>query len=563
MALKQLGRYFLKYPFHLLGGVLFVVLSNVFSLAPARYTRETIDFLEHKSTRTSFWGIETAGFEWWQVLLVFFGIMLVATLLKGLFMFFMRQTIIVMSRNIEYDLKNDLFQKLLHLPASFYKLNRTGDLMSRISEDVGQVRMFAGPAVMYSVNLIVMFILVFSSMIRIDETLTFFVLLPLPLLSVLIFSVSQKINRLSTVIQTRLGQLSSFAQSSFSGIRVIKAFGFEAQNAAMMEAESDQLKAATLRLTRVETLFAPSIVFLVGLSSLFTIYVGGLRYAKEAITLGNIAEFIIYLNMLIWPVTALGWVSSLTQKANASMTRLNQVLDEPERKQGSELALPVPGEPAFEFKRVAFTYPENGILALSDVSFSIQAGETTGITGKTGSGKSSIVSLMLGHYQPDRGNVLFFGKPIESLNRASYLSKIAWVGQDIFLFSDTLRNNILFGASERMVTEQDILEAIQLSSLGETITSFPDGLETRLGERGITLSGGQRQRLALARALVRKPEVLILDDTFSALDPLTEKKILTAINNQLSHCTVILISHRKSTLINCQQIISIEGGTVI
>jgi ATP-binding cassette subfamily B protein len=540
----------------LAGGLIFIILSNLFALYPAQATRKAIDFLEEIEKNTS---NPPAS----SVFLSLLGLIIASALLKGLFMFFMRQTIIVMSRRIEFDLKNDLFLAFEKLPLSFYKVNKTGDLMSRMSEDVGQVRNYLGPAIMYAMNLLVLFVLVIGVMLSIDIQLTLMVLLPLPLLSWGVYKVSNAINLQSTIIQEHIGALSARAQGAFSGIRIIKSFAREGAEESLMEKDSLNLKSESLKMMKIDSWFSPIISSLIGTSTLLTIFVGGLRYIDGQISLGNIAEFVIYVNMLTWPVTSVGWVSSIIQKAEASMGRLIPLLKEADdRKNVSEIAAPILSY-SIEFKNVSFTYPESGIKALNNLSFFLPDGRTLGITGKTGSGKSTVAALLSGLYEPDEGEILLGGINIGQIPKAVLRNELGIVQQDIFLFSETIRENILFGSGSPNLEETDLIKAATDAGLLTAIESLPQKWNTIIGERGVTLSGGQKQRLSLARALLRNPPVLLLDDCFSAIDTKTENEILGRIKNRIGSSTSVLISHRVSTLLDADQIIVLNKGQLM
>jgi ATP-binding cassette subfamily B multidrug efflux pump len=567
-SLKHLNKYFLKYKFHLAGGLLFIVLSNIFAIYPAQVTRYTIDYLHEAVWLNN--QAHGASFknqlitQFFEVFFIFFIVIIATTLIKGIFMFFMRQTIIVMSRHIEYDLKNEIYKHYQALPVSFYKKNRTGDLMARISEDVSQVRMYIGPAVMYALNLIVLFILVIGVMWKVNSYLTLLVLIPLPFLSVGIYLISNVINKKSTDVQQQLSTLSSTSQSSFAGIRVIKSFNREEQNIRQFLTDSLTFKSLSLKLMKVDSLFAPVITLLIGASTIITIYIGGMQFINGSITLGNIAEFVIYVNMLTWPVTSIGWVSSIIQKAAVSQQRINEFLNTSSNVKSGSLLLDPKQEISIRFNKVSFTYPESGIQALEEVSFYIPAGTSLGITGKTGSGKSTIALLLGRLYDVDAGEILINNINIKLYNIQSLRNKIAYVPQDVFLFSESIYNNIVFGLNEdEKANQQQVDKAAQVSDILENIQGFPLGYQTVIGERGITLSGGQKQRLSIARALIQNPDMLILDDCLSAVDTTTENKILNNLKSNLARKTVIYISHRISTVQQANQLIVIANHKVV
>jgi ATP-binding cassette subfamily B protein len=442
------------------------------------------------------------------------------------------------------------------LAVSFYKKNRTGDLMARISEDVSQVRMYIGPAVMYTLNLIVMFILVIGVMWNVNSYLTLLVLIPLPFLSIGIYFISNIINKKSTKVQGQLSALSSASQSSFAGIRVIKSFNREEQNIRQFLTESLTFKSLSLKLMRVDSLFAPVITLLIGASTIITIYIGGKQYINGSITLGNIAEFVIYVNMLTWPVTSIGWVSSIIQKAAVSQQRINEFLNTNSAIISGNLLLNEQQAFSVEFKHVSFTYPESGIKALENVSFFVPAGTSIGITGKTGSGKSTIALLLARLYDVDSGEILVNNINIKEYNLHSLRNKLGYVPQDVFLFSESIYNNIVFGLDEdKKANQEQVDDVAQAADILENIKGFQQGFQTMIGERGITLSGGQKQRLSIARALIKNPEMLILDDCLSAVDTSTENRILNNLKTRLNNKTVLYISHRITTVQQANQLI--------
>lgn len=567
-SLKHLNKYFLKYKFHLLGGLLFIVLSNIFAIYPAQVTRYTIDYLHeavwlnNQANGASFKSQLLSQF--FEAFFIFFLIIIATTLIKGVFMFFMRQTIIVMSRHIEYDLKNEVYKHYQALPVSFYKRNRTGDLMARISEDVSQVRMYIGPAVMYTLNLIVMFILVIGVMWKVNSNLTLLVLIPLPFLSVGIYFISNIINKKSSKVQEQLSALSSYSQSSFAGIRVIKSFNKEEQNIRQFLTESLSFKSLSLKLMKVDSLFAPVITLLIGASTIITIYIGGKQFINGSITLGNIAEFVIYVNMLTWPVTSIGWVSSIIQKAAVSQQRINEFLNTHSEVKSGNLKLDEHQNISIKFNRVSFTYPESGIKALEDVSFFVPAGTSLGITGKTGSGKSTIALLIARLYDVDEGEILINDINIKAYDLHSLRNIMGYVPQDVFLFSESIYNNIVFGLNEdKKANQKQVDDVAQASDILENIKGFTQGYDTMIGERGITLSGGQKQRLSIARALIKNPEILILDDCLSAVDTSTENRILNNLKVRLKNKTALYISHRISTVQHANQLIVIADHGIV
>lgn len=566
-SLFRLNKYFYKYRGRLVAGVFFVAISNLFGIIPARLIREAMDDSASKidiyrSTTDTL--RQSALMEEISHQLLWFAFMVIGlALLKGLFMFFMRQTIIVISRHIEYDMKNEIFHHYQTLDQPFYSVNNTGDLMNRISEDVGRVRMYVGPALMYTVNLVVMFILVIWAMLGVNAELTFYTLLPLPVLALIIYYVEDIINRKSEKVQSRLSSLSIFVQEAFSGIRVLKAFSREGYSRGVFAEESDRYRAESLDLARVNALFLPALVMLIGLSTILTIFVGGLKVISGEITLGNIAEFVIYVNMLLWPVAALGWVVSLVQRAAASQKRINEFLDTiPQIQPGNYRPEQVIGR--VEFRDVSFTYNNSGIRALDKVSFTIEPGTSLAVTGATGSGKSTIAQLLMRFVDPDSGRILVDGHDLKDYDLDTYRSHTGFVPQEVFLFSDTIAGNIAFGIQNDAGKDQEeaIRQAAADAVILDNILEFPEGFQTRVGERGITLSGGQKQRISIARAIIRRPEILLFDDCLSAVDTITEEKILSNLSGIMRGKTTLIVSHRISTVKNADLILVLSEGRV-
>jgi len=562
--LKHLNKYLLKYKFHLGLGILFIIISNAFQIIPASLVRLAIDYVtENIPVYQSFSGLEAQQVIYDDIvlnILMFAGLILLMALLRGVFLFMVRQTIIVMSRLIEFDLKNEIYAHYQSLPLSFYRRNNTGDLMNRISEDVSKVRMYLGPSIMYGLNLVILFIILIPYMLSINVQLTIYALLPLPVLSLSIYYVNNIINKRSEAIQISQSSLSTFAQEAFSGIRVLKAFVREEDSAIKFEAASNSYKVKSLRLTVVQALFFPLIMALIGLSTVLTVYAGGAQVIEGSLTYGNIAEFIIYVNLLTWPVTSLGWISSIIQRAAASQKRVNEFLNV-KNDIVSTRSIQADLKGKVSFKNVSFTYPDSGIEALKKVSFEINPGESLAIIGTTGSGKSTIATLISRMYDSTSGEISIDDKDIESYNVTSLRSQIGYVPQDVFLFSDTIINNIAFGTDG--LDENKVIQAAKDADLYENIQDFPEGFNTRVGERGITLSGGQKQRVSIARAIARDPKILMLDDSLSAVDTKTENAILNSLKKIMVGRTSVIISHRVSSAKLADKIIVLDDGIII
>jgi ATP-binding cassette subfamily B protein len=561
--LAYLNKFLWKYRYRLGLGIVFVVISNLFGLFPPRILGIAIDIIKDNILwYRMFKGFALQGKYFFLInslLLILSIAILSMAVVRGIFMFFMRQTIIVMSRLIEYDLKNELYAHYQQLHAGFYKVNNTGDMMSRVTEDVSRVRMYLGPALMYSINLITLFILVISTMFRINAYLSFLVLLPLPLLSFSIYRVSSIINRKSEVIQKKLSGLTTRAQEVFSGIRVIKSYVREGSYADQFDEAAEDYKKSSLELARIEAFFAPLMLLLIGLSTILVVYIGGLEVARGRFTAGNIAEFVFYINMLTWPVASLGWVASLVQRASASQKRINDFLQvEPEVV--NSRALPVGQIEEITFDRVGFVYDNTGIEALKEVSFTIKSGEQFAIVGRTGSGKSTIAELLLRTFDATQGEIRINQQAIDEYDVYELRRKTGYIPQDVFLFSDTVANNIRFGKSA--AADSDIERAARLSEIHEDIDGLREGYETRVGERGVTLSGGQKQRISIARALVKNPQLLILDDCLSAVDAKTEHRILENFKSAFRKRTVLFITHRIFSLMEFDKILVLDGGVI-
>jgi ATP-binding cassette, subfamily B, multidrug efflux pump len=554
--LQYLNKYFIKYKYRFLLGIVITIVAQIFSLFTPELIGNSIKVIEEFTKQS---GATTSDIK--ATLLKNILLILATTVIAGFLTFLMRQTLIVMSRYVEFDLKNEVYQHYQVLNQSFYKKNRTGDLMSRISEDVGKVRMYVGPAVMYSLNTLIRFTVVIIYMYNISPTLTLYSLLPLPLLSYGIFKISSEIHIRSGKFQENLSTLSSFSQEIFSGIRVIKAYAIENQKKDEFTQLAQDSRDKAMSLAKMNSLFGPLMILLIGLSNLVVIYAGGMMYINGDIPdIGVIAQFILYINMLTWPVASLGWVSSLVQEAEASQKRINEFLKEqPEIKNSNPNPSEIIGK--IEFKNVGFTYEDTNINALKNISFTVNPGETVAILGKTGSGKSTILTLISRLYDIKKGNLLIDNQPINEVNLNDLRNHIGVVPQDAFLFSDSIKNNIKFGNED--ATDEEVIEAAKKAVVHDNIITFSNGYDTVLGERGITLSGGQKQRVSIARALIKNAPILLLDDCLSAVDTETEEAIL---NNLLVFCkdkTTIIVSHRISSAKNADKIIILEEGAII
>ncbi|QIL38161.1 ABC transporter ATP-binding protein [Pedobacter sp. HDW13] len=562
--LSRLNKYFLKYKWWIIPGSIFVVISNIFGVVPAQVIGYAVDLItENIQIFNLFGGFNRQAiiYDIFSSNLLYFGLLVIALyLMRGLFLFFMRQTIILMSRHIEFDMKNDIYQHYQELSLGFYRRNNTGDLMNRATEDVNRVRMYVGPAIMYTINTFVLSVLIIWSMFDVNSKLAIYCLLPLPFLVIIIYYVNTLIFKKSGKIQERLSDLSSFVQERFSGIRIIKSYVREDYTRNMFEIQSNAYKKDSMGLVRVSALFYPTMLLLIGLSTILTIYVGGIQVMNGSITAGNIAEFIIYINQLTFPVTMLGWVTSLIQRAAASQKRINEFLDIPSDIQSKETQERVLAG-NIKFDQVSFTYPDTGIEALKDVSFEIKSGEFVAIIGKTGSGKSTLANLIMRMYDVENGQIDVDGKNIKALNLKDYRGQIGFVPQEVFLFSDTIKNNIAFGLDS--VTDEEVHTAAKNASVYNNIIDFEEKFETMLGERGITLSGGQKQRVSIARALIKSPKILIFDDCLSAVDTKTEEEILQNLGKIMLGKTSILIAHRISTIKNADKILVLDDGKII
>ena len=562
-SLSTLNKYFIKYKWRLILGTLFVVISNAFAIFPAEVFRKGIDEVAAALEKQKLTGefndaLYTTLFQYGLIILG-------SALLKGLFLFFMRQTIIVMSRLIEFDMKNEIYSHYQQLDLAFYKRNKTGDLMARISEDVSQVRMYLGPAIMYSISTVTLFVMILTQMILIHPMLTLYVVLPLPILAVTVYLINSKVIALSDSVQKQLSTISSYVQEFFSGIRVVRGYNRTDAEILRFEGEAEQYKNRNLDLVRINALFAPVMVFLIGLSTIITIYVGGLKVYSGEITTGVIAEFVIYVTMLTWPVASIGWVTAIMQRAAASQTRIVEFLDVQSSFKTPNNAKQINEIGDIRFENISFVYSDSGTKALNEVSFEIKKGQSLGIIGKTGSGKTTIAQLLMRLYDPNQGQILIDKHSLPSIDINAFRQQVAYVPQEVFLFSDTIFNNIAFGIQKDFNGDlkQAVEHAAQMADIHDSILGFPQGYETMLGERGINLSGGQKQRISIARAMIRKPSVLILDDCLSAVDTVTEERILSNLEQVLNHQTTIIISHRISSVLLCEQIIALELGEII
>lgn len=544
-------------------GIIFILLTNVFSASVPVLVRLGLD----EALKQSLWitgkGDALASSLIFQTALAFgLGILLVA-IIRGVCMYYMRQTLIVVSRQVEYDLKNRLYSKYQKLGESFYRKHMTGDLLSRTSEDVSNVRMYIGPAIMYFANMIFTFVVVIYQMAQANASLTVWVLLPLPFLSYSIYQVSRRMNLGNKQIQEQLSVLTASAQETFAGIRIIKSFGMENTFSAKFQSEGEEYKKRNMQLAKINALFFPMMLLLMGLSTLIVIYLGGKEVEKGAFTPGNLAEFVIYLNMLIWPVASLGWTTALVQKAAASQKRINEFLTAEEHQE-------VAGKP-FVFDRdiaiqnLNFTYEGKTQPALKNLSLTIKRGEILGVTGRTGSGKSTLVQLLSAMYysSQDAANVLIDGIPLQDINLHEFRSHLAYVPQDVFLFSETIRDNIAFGIESGEIADDELQLAVNAACLQKDIPQWPQGLNTLLGERGVSLSGGQKQRVALARALVKRADLYVLDDCLSAVDAETERQIIDHLSLWLKDATAIIVAHRIAPLKMANRIVVLEEGAII
>ncbi len=561
--LAFLNKYLLKYKYQLFTGIVFIFIYNIFATYAAPLTRdalnEVVDFIKLYRNTNDISKKEVLLIAFKSKILYFFLVMIGTSIAASFFLFYYRKIIISISRRIEYDLKNEIYDHYQKLPLSFYKKNNTGDLMNRISEDVSLVRNYLGPCIMYGINLVAIFAVTIRFMLIVNVKLTIFTLLPLPLLALCIYFVHNKMTKLSEEIQKNQSDLSTQVQEAFSGIRVLKSFVREKDSIQKFETKSEEYKNSSIQLSRIQALFFPAILTLIGASNILVVYIGGLEVIAGNIRIGHIAEFFFYLNRMSWPVASLGWTSSQIQRAEVSQGRINEFLKIKSDIKSGTTELPfMKGD--IEFRNVSFTYPDTGIEALKNISFTINHGETLAIIGNTGSGKSTLANLLCHMYDPNKGEIYVDGINLKDLNVQQYRSKVGYVPQDVFLFSDTIRNNIAFSADN--LEEQSIVQAAKDADLYDNILDFPNKFNTILGERGITLSGGQKQRLSIARAVVKNPQLLVLDDCLSAVDTSTENKILTNLERIMKNRSSVIISHRASSVKLATKIVVLHEGQI-
>jgi len=576
-SLMHLNKYLIKYKYRLLLGFLFIILANFFKIFPAQLIREALNLITEKLkgeeiVTQSFLSDYIQNMPTSKIVLLYASIIFGVAIITGIFTFFQRQTIIIMSRLIEFDLKNEIYNHYQKLDSTFYKENNTGDIMNRISDDVLKTRMYLGPAIMYSFGLLSLFIMVVPVMFSINVKLAIYSLTPLPILSVIIYLVSARINKQSEKVQAKLSDITTLSQETYSGIRILKTYVKESFFSSKLNSENEAYRNYSMDLVKTNSLFFPVMMLLIGLSTIFTIYIGGTLLIEDAanplipenekIKIGEILSFVIYINMLTWPVTAIGWVTSIIQRAAASQTRINAFLNtHPKVQNTCNEALNL--KENISFKNVSFTYPESGITALRNISFEIKKGTTLAIVGKTGSGKSSIINLLMRNYDVNEGEILIGDKNLKNINLNQLRENTGIVHQDVFLFSDTIENNIAFGYKNELPDKSTIEDAAKNSAIYNSIIELPKGFQTKIGERGVTLSGGQKQRVSIARAIIKNPKILIFDDCLSAVDTETEDIILTNLKRIMKDKTSIIISHRISSVKNADTIIVLGEGKII
>ena len=560
--LFTLNHYFVKYKWHLLLGIFFVTGANYFSILIPQKIREALDLVQDKIHL--FKDTEAAGqgalMDQLGHALLMFGLIVTGfAIVKGIMMYYMRQTLIVMSRLIEYDMRKEIFGHLQTLDQNYLRSHQTGDIMARISEDVSKVRDYLGPGLLYGINLVTLFAMTIYAMLKVDVKLTMYALLPLPFLSVSIYYVSNIINKKSAAIKAQLSTLNSTAQEAYSGIRVIKSYVKEAQFTEFFKDQSEEYKRRSLELAKIEAYFQPLMVLLISLSTLLVVLIGGFQVYDGKLTAGNIAEFILYVNMLTWPVTAIGWIASVIQEAEASQARINQIMDQKSGIQNTNSQVyPIHGD--IEFKNVTFIYPNSGVVALQNVNFTLKKGQRMAIMGKTASGKTTIAELLSRMFDVTEGQILIDGKDIRQHNLSIIRDRISCVPQDVFLYSDTVAANIAFGKPD--ATMDEIQMYAEFASVKDDIEKLPEQFETMVGERGVTLSGGQKQRISIARAFIKKPDIVILDDALSAVDTSTEQSILSFFDHSLRDKTTIVITHRANNLLNYDKILVLDNGKI-
>jgi len=563
--LAALNHYILRYKWKFLLGFLFVALSNYFNVLQPQMVRQALDLVVQNISLYRMQQGFVHQSELYKSIgtgLLIFGLLVILfAILMGFFMYWMRQTIIVMSRLIEYDIRKDIYLHYQTLDQAFFRRNKTGDLMARITEDVSKVRMYLGPGILYAMNLVTLFVLVVGSMVKVNLELTIYTLAPLPFLSVSIYYISNIINRKSEVIQRQLSRLNSIAQEMYSGIRVVKSYVQEKFLVKYFDQECRDYQEKSMQMVTVDALFFPIIIFFIGISSVLSIYIGGIKVNQGLITAGNIAEFVIYINMLTWPVTAIGWIASIVQQAEASQKRLNEFLDTESTIKNPEVG-PHRLSGEVQFDQVSFVYPDTGVDALKKVTFRLKPGEKLAILGRTGSGKSTICDLLLRMYDVTEGSIKLDGSDLRELRLEDIRKNIAYVPQDVFLFSDTIADNISFGLDAN--PPEEVLDRYsEYASVREEIDSLPNRYNSMVGERGVTLSGGQKQRISIARALIKDPKIVVLDDCLSAVDTKTERQILDHLQSGLSRKTVIMVTHRVTGITNFDHILVLDKGRVV